>query len=178
DYGIDYDDGYLESDEDDSDSGSDSESESRRRKKKRETKRKRKEESKPEVVRTKHKEEEKVTVKPNGTAAEVTDLIRQLNRMQIDDAEYAPTYYSILALDQTGGGNRESPRPANNGAPLPPECFGCGKDDGHRMFDCVEIKELLQRGVVKHDENTGKLCMADGTFIRRRPGEYIAPAAR
>ncbi|KAK7023731.1 hypothetical protein R3P38DRAFT_2779201 [Favolaschia claudopus] len=150
--------------------------------------------------------------------------------MQIDDAEYAPTYYSILALDQTGnaarcvkppqmqnnwsngggrppprfnarenngarvnsatqaatypnniplgGGNREPPRPANNGAPLPPECFGCGKDDGHRMFDCVEIKELLQRGVVKHDENTGKLCMADGTFIRRRPGEYIAPAAR
>ncbi|KAK6977462.1 hypothetical protein R3P38DRAFT_2810293 [Favolaschia claudopus] len=150
--------------------------------------------------------------------------------MQIDDAEYAPTYYSILALDQTGnaarcvkppqmqnnwsngggrppprfnarenngarvnsatqaatypnniplgGGNREPPRPANNGAPLPPECFGCGKDDGHRMFDCVEIKELLQRGVVKHDENTGKLCMADGTVIRRRPGEYIAPAAR
>ncbi|KAK7013818.1 hypothetical protein R3P38DRAFT_2788083 [Favolaschia claudopus] len=149
--------------------------------------------------------------------------------MQIDDAEYAPTYYSILALDQTGnasrcvkppqfqnnwnnngraptrftprenngprvntvnqaatfpnniplgGNNRESNRPANNGAPLPPECFGCGKDDGHRMFDCGELKDLLQRGIVKHDEQTGKLRMADGTFIRRLPGEYIATAAR
>ncbi|KAK6996430.1 hypothetical protein R3P38DRAFT_2799744 [Favolaschia claudopus] len=149
--------------------------------------------------------------------------------MQIDDAEYAPTYYSILALDQTGnasrcvkppqfqnnwnnggraparftprenngprvntvnqtatfpnniplgGNNRETNRPANNGAPLPPECFGCGKDDGHRMFDCGELKDLLQRGIVKHDEQTGKLRMADGTFIRRLPGEYIATAAR
>ncbi|KAK7008261.1 hypothetical protein R3P38DRAFT_3211162 [Favolaschia claudopus] len=229
DYGIDYDDGYLESDEDNSDSGSDSESESRRRKKKREQRRKKKEESKAEGSRTKHKEEEKATIKPQGTAGEVTDLIRQLNRMQIDDAEYAPTYYSILALDQTGnaarcvkppqiqnnwgnGGraparfntregsgprvnsatqastypnniplgnnNRDSNRPAGNGPPFSPECFGCGKDDGHRMFDCGELKDLIQRGVVKHDEQTGKLRMADGTFIRRLPGEYIATAAR
>jgi hypothetical protein len=33
---------------------------------------------------------------------DIAELIHKINKMTLDDTEYAPTYYSILALDQTG----------------------------------------------------------------------------
>ncbi|KAK7055080.1 hypothetical protein R3P38DRAFT_2681368, partial [Favolaschia claudopus] len=143
--------------------------------------------------------------------------------MTIDDPEYGPTYYTILAKDSTGyaakcvrppansggwnGGNRmrpaarESPRgtvatttqtnpppttyPNNipigsgsTGNPSPKTCYGCGGQDGHMMGDCPEIRELLKEGIIKMDEGTRKITMADGTNVRRAFGEPIAPAVK
>ncbi|KAK7058092.1 hypothetical protein R3P38DRAFT_2760211 [Favolaschia claudopus] len=134
--------------------------------------------------------------------------------MSLDDAEYAPTYYSILALDTTGVASKcvkppqvqttmqwtpnrpQTPRPALREPPhlstypnnIPvgtgagavrtvPNCFGCGKDD-HRMRDCPEIQSLFNDGIVKNDDQTGRLCMKDGAPIRRMYGEHLAQAAR
>ncbi|KAK6971305.1 hypothetical protein R3P38DRAFT_2813950 [Favolaschia claudopus] len=55
--------------------------------------------------------------------------------MQIDDAEYAPTYYSILALDQTGNAARcvKPPQMQNNwsnGGGRPPPRFNARENSG------------------------------------------------
>ncbi|KAJ7212757.1 hypothetical protein B0H12DRAFT_1033161, partial [Mycena haematopus] len=132
DYDIDDDGGYYEisSEEEDSDdeSGdSDYESYRRKRREKKEKRRSRREKEKEKAVRNPNSvDSSERTVKPSGTALEVADLIRRLNKMTIDDVEYAPTYYSIMALDQTGHAiNCISPpklqggwRP--NGRPRPP----------------------------------------------------------
>ncbi|KAK6977147.1 hypothetical protein R3P38DRAFT_3237515 [Favolaschia claudopus] len=240
DYDINFDDGYSDSSDDsDADSESDDSDYDSYRRKHREKKKARKEKDKikkrrrelsksrsTDHVSTKSKGDERTTtLKPSGSAAEVTDLIRKINKMSLDDAEYAPTYYSILALDSTGVAakcvkpphvqittqwtpNRsQTPRPALRDstpyisapvttAPTPatypnnipvssgppagrtfPDCFGCGKDD-HRMRDCVEIQSLFKDGIVKNDEQTGRLCMKDGSPIRRMFGEHLAQAAR
>ncbi|KAK7023221.1 hypothetical protein R3P38DRAFT_3195224 [Favolaschia claudopus] len=238
DYDINFDDGFSDSSDDsDADSESEDSDYDSYRRKHREKKKARKEKDKIKKRRrelsksrssdhlsTKSKGEERAaTIKPTGSAAEVTDLIRKINKMSLDDAEYAPTYYSILALDTTGVAAKcvkppqvqttpswaptrpPTPRPAlRNSAPpvsapvttapatypnnIPvgagsvpqrnfPDCFGCGKDD-HRMRDCVEIQSLFKDGVVKNDEQTGRLCMKDGSPIRRMYGEHLAQAAR
>ncbi|KAJ7208454.1 hypothetical protein C8J57DRAFT_1540661 [Mycena rebaudengoi] len=44
----------------------------------------------------------KSALKTEGTADEVTGLIRQLNKMSIDDPEYSPVFYKVLTMDKTG----------------------------------------------------------------------------
>ncbi|KAJ7231234.1 hypothetical protein C8J57DRAFT_1251313 [Mycena rebaudengoi] len=46
------------------------------------------------------------------------------------------------------------------------------------MNDCVHLNELLKNQVVAYDEETGKLRMRDGTYIRKQPGESLVEAAR
>ncbi|KAJ7232610.1 hypothetical protein B0H12DRAFT_1028944, partial [Mycena haematopus] len=226
DYDIDDDGGYYEvssEDEDSDDDSGDSDYElyrrRRREKKEKRRSRKEKEKEKEKAVRHSSKEESSErTIKPTGTAIEVADLIRRLNKMTIDDAEYAPTYYSIMALDQTGhaincisppklqGGWRPNgrPRPSTpnsreafkatlttspatypNNIPLgerpetpaPNEpssgCFGCGKD-GHLAFNCPDIRELEQAGVVRIDEENRRIKMSNGAYIKRQAGENRA----
>jgi hypothetical protein len=57
-------------------------------------------------------------------------------------------------------------------------CFGCGVE-GHMIGQCTEIQELLKAGVITHDEQTHRLKMSDGNFIRRNyMGEPLAQAAK
>ncbi|KAJ7290737.1 hypothetical protein C8J57DRAFT_1493445 [Mycena rebaudengoi] len=88
--------GYDESDEesDDSDYGM------RRRRQKKKPKAKNSKESAREAKT--EKSTLKSSLKTTGTAEEVTGLIRQLNKMSLEDPEYSPVYYKVLALDQTG----------------------------------------------------------------------------
>ncbi|KAJ7229603.1 hypothetical protein C8J57DRAFT_1534354 [Mycena rebaudengoi] len=83
--------------EDDSEeySSDQSDYEIRRRKKKKQRQKK---------VRTdaKAKPALRSTLKTEGTADEVTGLIRQLNKMSIDDPEYSPVFYKVLTMDKTG----------------------------------------------------------------------------
>ncbi|KAJ6458806.1 hypothetical protein C8R45DRAFT_1109933 [Mycena sanguinolenta] len=94
-------------DEDSDDESDDSDYETYRRKRREKKDRRH---SRKEKAKEKQKTARKVgasdgtesTVRPSGTTTEVTDLIRRLNKMTIDDPEYAPTYYSVLTLDKTG----------------------------------------------------------------------------
>ncbi|KAJ7293032.1 hypothetical protein C8J57DRAFT_1490499 [Mycena rebaudengoi] len=48
------------------------------------------------------KEAAKDKQKFGGTEEEIASMIRKLNAMKIDDPEYAPVYYRVMVLDQTG----------------------------------------------------------------------------
>ncbi|KAJ7062201.1 hypothetical protein C8F01DRAFT_1252030 [Mycena amicta] len=50
----------------------------------------------------------KSKVKFAGNEEEIAGMIKQLNGMKIDDPDYAPTYYKVLALDQTGNASKDS----------------------------------------------------------------------
>ncbi|KAJ7263523.1 hypothetical protein C8J57DRAFT_1513021 [Mycena rebaudengoi] len=82
--------------EDDSDeySSDQSDLEAHRRKKKR--RKQRKERTDPKTRPTL-----KSALKTEGSADEVTGLIRQLNKMSIDDPEYSPVFYKVLTMDKT-----------------------------------------------------------------------------
>ncbi|KAJ7307731.1 hypothetical protein DFH08DRAFT_662674, partial [Mycena albidolilacea] len=52
-------------------------------------------------------------------------------------------------------------------------CFGCG-NEGHRVGECPEVQELLRTGIIKTDEETRRLRMSDGSYIRRtHPNEPL-----
>ncbi|KAJ7277024.1 hypothetical protein C8J57DRAFT_1714176 [Mycena rebaudengoi] len=92
------DDSDREPDEDsDIDSSDQSDYETRRRRKK-----KKKPRHAKEIADPKPRAALRSALKTEGTADEVTGLIRQLNKMSIDDPEYSPVFYKVLTLDQTG----------------------------------------------------------------------------
>ncbi|KAJ7334633.1 hypothetical protein DFH08DRAFT_813707 [Mycena albidolilacea] len=105
DYDIDNDGGYYKMSSEESDDSEESDYETYR-KKCREKAQARKEKEKRKAARaelqTTSCDSSEQVIKPNGSASEVAELIRKINKMTLDDTEYAPTYYSILALDQTG----------------------------------------------------------------------------
>ncbi|KAF8128284.1 hypothetical protein K438DRAFT_2000447 [Mycena galopus ATCC 62051] len=107
DYDIDDDGGYYEvsSENEDSDKEfEDTDYESYRRKQceKRRTQKEKEKKKKEAARQATIVDNTERSIKPNGNAVEVADLIRRLNKMSLDDVDYAPTYYSIIALDQTG----------------------------------------------------------------------------
>jgi hypothetical protein len=55
-------------------------------------------------------------------------------------------------------------------------CFGCNKE-GHRIGECPDIQELIAKNIVYQDENTKRIRMKDGSFIKRQAGESMAQAA-
>ncbi|KAJ7294047.1 hypothetical protein C8J57DRAFT_1211413 [Mycena rebaudengoi] len=64
-----------------------------------------------------------------------------------------------------------------NGAP--PErrgCYGC-QQDGHRIFECPLINELIRTGVIQYNEEAQRLTMKDGTEICKGRGETLVQAA-
>ncbi|KAJ6481130.1 hypothetical protein C8R45DRAFT_831870, partial [Mycena sanguinolenta] len=80
---------------------SDSDYEKYRLKKKQKAKKKKAEKKKKSPV-SKKKTPGKETQKFQGTEEEVATLIRKLGSMKLDDPEYAPVYYKVMVLDQTG----------------------------------------------------------------------------
>lgn len=89
-------------------------------------------------------------------------------------------------VGNTGGGGSGGPATYPNNIPLgtasvqKPEnvgCFGCHKE-GHRINDCADLQELIKQSVVYHDEESRRLRMKDGTFIRRINGESLVQAAQ
>ncbi|KAJ7287654.1 hypothetical protein C8J57DRAFT_1215790 [Mycena rebaudengoi] len=46
------------------------------------------------------------------------------------------------------------------------------------MNECSTLNELLKNHTVAYDEETGRLRMRDGSFIRKAPGENLVEAAR
>ncbi|KII90434.1 hypothetical protein PLICRDRAFT_107244, partial [Plicaturopsis crispa FD-325 SS-3] len=103
---------------------------------------------------------------------EVEGLIKQLNKMTVEDAEYGMTYYKAIKIDAdiarcvkapiTVAPAMAPPRtsmapysarstPQNN-MPLPNQgqCFGCG-EQGHSMSNCQKINELVAAGIVERE---------------------------
>jgi hypothetical protein len=86
---------------------------------------------------------------------------------------------------QTGAGSTGPATFPNNiplGTTLPPRqenvgCFRCHKE-GHRINDCADLQELLRQNIVCHDEETWRLRMNDGSFIKRINGESLVQAAQ
>jgi hypothetical protein len=92
---------------------------------------------------------------------EVENLIKQLGKMNVNDPQYALSYYKAVKLDslaakclrppQVGGyspalrGPRTSSYPNNIplGGHNSPLCFECG-ESGHGLRDCLEINTLLK----------------------------------
>ncbi|KAJ7221228.1 hypothetical protein B0H12DRAFT_984065, partial [Mycena haematopus] len=200
---------------------SDSDYEEFRLKRKQRAKKKR-EERKKKKPTPKKNSSNKETQRFQGNEEEVASLIRQLGAMRLDDPEYAPIYYKVMVLDQSGlaakcvkvpeinrgpvyraepsafrsdqtsgrqtagrDGATTGPATYPNNIPLgmsppangeQPGCYGC-LGPGHRISDCPKIADLVSRKVVVYDEQTRKLVMANGQWIRRQNGESLAQAA-
>ncbi|KAJ7746658.1 hypothetical protein B0H16DRAFT_1889061 [Mycena metata] len=106
DYDIEDDGGYNEptTDEEDSEASSDEDDFATYLRKRKEKNKAKKEKAKRKTTAPSKMPEyvEERTKKSVGSTEEVTGLIRQLNKMSLDDPEYSPVYYAILAKDQTG----------------------------------------------------------------------------
>jgi hypothetical protein len=89
-----------DSDSEDSDSDSDREYQRSRHKKKRSSSRSKREKKVKGSPTTTKK------AKFNGNEEEIAGMIRQLNGMKLEDPDYAPAYYKVLALDTTGNAVR------------------------------------------------------------------------
>ncbi|KAJ7492010.1 hypothetical protein FB451DRAFT_1165200 [Mycena latifolia] len=92
--------------------------------------------------------------------------------MNINDPEYAPIYYKMMVLDQSG--TAENGPSGNSGNEL--KCYGC-LGDGHRIFECRQIADLVQKNIIVFNDETRRLTMKNGTQIRRMPGESLVKAA-
>ncbi|KAJ7604374.1 hypothetical protein DFH06DRAFT_1349509 [Mycena polygramma] len=186
----------------------DSDYEEFRRKKKLKAKKKKDERKKKINGRTAATDRQKF----QGNEDEVAGMIRKLNAMRLDDPEYAPIYYKVMVLDQSGtakqcvkppfaqqtertdfakkprtsGEASKSPATYPNNIPLGTSgpaggndfkgCFGC-LENGHRIFECRQVANLVQKKIIKFNDETRKLNMANGDIIRRNPGESLVQAA-
>ncbi|KAJ7741279.1 hypothetical protein B0H16DRAFT_1862036 [Mycena metata] len=103
DLGEDQEDEDLGEDSDSDASGSDddeSDYDKFRRKKKLQAKRKKQEHTKK--ASAKKTGIDKTTQKFQGNEEEIAGMIRKLNAMRLDDPEYAPIYYKVMVMDQSG----------------------------------------------------------------------------
>ncbi|KAK6984202.1 hypothetical protein R3P38DRAFT_3232170 [Favolaschia claudopus] len=228
DYDLEFDAGYYEvssGGESEETDDEDFESYRKHKREKAKTKKEREKRRKEMAERGTSKDDTESISKPKGSTEEISGLIRQLNKMTLDDPEYTPVYYTLLAKDTTGQAAKwvKPPEVLNNWArtprvprssPLPPRnsvnmannnnnsaatypnniplgsssnnigpsnapqaCFGCGAE-GHRIGECPEISELIREGIIKQDDETRRIKMADGSNVRRAMGEPIAAAVR
>ncbi|KAL0566835.1 hypothetical protein V5O48_015168 [Marasmius crinis-equi] len=72
------------------------------------------------------------------------------------------------------------PRPPSHlpGAAMTnPHCYGCG-EQGHKLPDCLVMRNLQNQGLLKWDHISRKFVRPDGSPIFRRPGEVIAEVVK
>ncbi|KAJ7090144.1 hypothetical protein C8R44DRAFT_648412, partial [Mycena epipterygia] len=127
-------------------------------------------------------------------SADVGELVKQLSRMNIEDAEYNYLYYRATSLDPHVAKCVRAPALSTKAPPLPPNnyrgnqyvpptnqygsntnanmngppadrsCYGCG-DKGHGLWDCAKIAEALATGEIRRGERG--IEWSDGNLLRR-----------
>ena len=140
-----------------------------------------------------------------GTTKEVEELINKLNKMSLDDPDYAGLYLRAFQLNPAVKGILESlalqrrtavPRPRPNDQSMPrfsnqnnrnfgpnnntlgPQsgrCFGCG-EPGHMTAQCPALLDLLNKGVIRRDPLSRRYVRASGEGIRRMDNETLIQA--
>ena len=118
---------------------------------------------------------------------EVEIIIQRLSNMSLNDPTYGLLYYRALKLDADVVKVLKAPvirtdsqvmqsRPRTPDAFRRDElqCFGCGKT-GHGMSSCSTIDKLVQKEVIRKD-NEGRLVMKDGSKIVRNRNESFLKA--
>ncbi|KAK7016213.1 hypothetical protein VNI00_018953 [Paramarasmius palmivorus] len=193
-------DSELDSDSDDSDSDTDTKrskkkkmkSKKKQSDKERERKKKRKHESKARKFDSQEKK------KASTDDSDVEDLVKRLSAMDLDDPEYATTYYRAIKLDPEVKSIVAPPAFKSKPPPLPrnnfrnnqyvappnamentsgnetPHCFGCGSQD-HILPKCPVLAQMHNEGRIKKDA-TGRYTFPNGASIRRQPNETILQA--
>ncbi|EED80363.1 predicted protein [Postia placenta Mad-698-R] len=196
----------LESDSDSNDS-SDSESEHDKKKRKQKAAKHKVRTKKRLVVKSEDSDNEEDIKKAQATrkkatkemkkkANEVDNLVRQLNRMSLEDPDYGVTYLRACRLDPLVASVVRKPliestppmtRPsapmtsalrgnAQTGTPRAEmKCYGCGKL-GHGLSSCPDILGLIDRGIIIRDSTTGRLTMKDGSRIFKGMDEPFTTA--
>lgn len=130
--------------------------------------------------------------------SDVEQMVEQLNKMSLDDPNYAALYFCACLLNplvkdiipgpssaRSQTRSAQGSRFARDGPPhynaanaprMDRNCYGCGSAD-HNMYACPQLNDLLKQGVIKRD-NQGRYVMGDGSRIfRTSPEEFLATAA-
>ncbi|KAJ7734668.1 hypothetical protein B0H16DRAFT_1767202 [Mycena metata] len=55
-------------------------------------------------------------------------------------------------------------------------CYGC-LENGHRIFECKQVADLVQKNIIVFNPETRKLVMKNGDIIRWQTGESLVKAA-
>ncbi|KAL0563576.1 hypothetical protein V5O48_018489, partial [Marasmius crinis-equi] len=127
---------------------------------------------------------------PGRDDKQLDELVEKLAKLNLEDPEYALTYYRAVKLDPEVKGiftapvqRKLLPLPRNSfqsGKYAPPGnssdssgrqrilCSGCG-GEGHGLATCNRLVELVQQGKLKRENN--KYVWPSGEWIRRLPGE-------
>ncbi|EED81348.1 predicted protein [Postia placenta Mad-698-R] len=195
-----------ESDSDSNDS-SDSESEHDKKKRKQKAAKHKVRTKKRLVVKSEDSDNEEDIKKAQATrkkatkemkkkANEVDDLVRQLNRMSLEDPDYGVTYLRACRLDPLVASVvrkpliESTPPMTRPSAPMTSalrgnaqtgtsraemKCYGCGKL-GHGLSSCPDILGLIDQGIIIRDGITGRLTMKDGSRIFRGMDEPFTTA--
>ncbi|KAL6308032.1 hypothetical protein BKA93DRAFT_747336 [Sparassis latifolia] len=148
-----------------------------------------------QALREEEEEEEGKTTR-NQDKVEV--LIKCMQNISIDDSSYAALYYRVFKLDkdifmvvkqpnawdnssqdaQSWPNNIPLGAGAQTRASACPKLtyYGC-KNKEHTMNNCLKVNELINKGIIKRDNNE-KLIMGDGTLIIRAQNESIVSAVQ
>ncbi|KAJ6450732.1 hypothetical protein C8R47DRAFT_1230121 [Mycena vitilis] len=124
-----------------------------------------------------------LTLDRTGIAAKCVQPPRLAQPWTDSNKGYAKTAPPKNPVTSTTGNSAGAAGPStypNNiplGAQGPTGCYGCGTD-GHRIGECPEVQDLLSKNIIAVDQETRRLRMKDGTFIRRMQGESLSQAAR
>ncbi|KAJ7062090.1 hypothetical protein C8F01DRAFT_1251907 [Mycena amicta] len=174
-------DGEDDSDTDSEASESDSEYERRRTRKKKKkgtSNPRKKESSKSKTLTT-----AKVKAKYAGNEEEIAGMIKQLNGMRLEDPDYAPTYYKVLAMDQTGNAAHYPPNPTVGRVPEgAPVASISSKPTAATYPNNIPLGEmglmtLCREGYWAITRRPGALRCDPGVPLRRLAGESILDAA-
>ncbi|KAJ7645044.1 hypothetical protein DFH06DRAFT_1333344 [Mycena polygramma] len=127
-----------------------------------------------------------------GNEEEIAGMIRKLNAMRLDDPEYAPVYYKVMVLDQSGTAKQcvKAPIPLRKEyllrlrIPIISPCQITDRPERPkrekakgRLAGERDSKAAMDRGIIVYNEDDRKLTMKDGQTIWRRPGESLVKAA-